>query len=198
MDITLNSFGDSMTELSRIAADYYGDMEYDPATGRIYHGNSGLSSCEINVRRVEGNTLITAGGTSSYGTAQNGGGTCVLSAGGKVSLLRTASGRGDDGHQQSQLLFRRRSTLPRPTSPSGRTVTMMPRQALGWTVWGSPARSTACRRTGTACVPLMRKPVSCTCTPSANRRRTGCSLCKSMARRASALPVRPIRSGCPV
>ena len=84
VDITLNSFGDSMTELSRISADYYGDMEYDPATGRVYHGGSGSSSREIHVCRIQGDTLVNVGDTGTYGTVQNGGGTSVLSTNGAI------------------------------------------------------------------------------------------------------------------
>jgi hypothetical protein len=82
VDMTLNSFGDSMEELSRISADYYGDFEYDARTGRVYHGCSGSSSREIHVRRVVGDTLTSIGSSGTYGTAQNGGGTCVLSSDG--------------------------------------------------------------------------------------------------------------------
>ena len=83
IDVTLNSFGDFMTELSRLSADYYGDIEYDPATQRLYHGNSGLSSAEIHVLQVDGDTLVHVGETGGYGSAQGGGGTSVLSTGGR-------------------------------------------------------------------------------------------------------------------
>ncbi|MBN1787432.1 MAG: hypothetical protein JW806_03460, partial [Sedimentisphaerales bacterium] len=82
VDMTLNSFGYSMTELARIRADYYGDFEYDPYTQRVYHGCSGSSSREIHVRRVSGDTLVDEGNTGTYGTAQGGGGTSVLSTDG--------------------------------------------------------------------------------------------------------------------
>lgn len=83
VDMTLNSFGDAMVELSRVNADYYGDFEYDPVTQRVYHGCSGSSSSEIHVRRVDGDTLLYMGDTGTYGTAQGGGGTSVLSTSGK-------------------------------------------------------------------------------------------------------------------
>ncbi len=82
IDITLNSFGTAMAELSRIRADYYGDMEYDPDTARVYHGNSGSSSREIDVLTVAGDTLVAGESTGVYGTAQSGGGTCSLSTDG--------------------------------------------------------------------------------------------------------------------
>lgn len=75
--------GSTMTRLAGRAADYYGDIEYDPATGRIYHGNSGSSSREINVVRLVGNSLLPGVGTGVYGSAQNGGGTSVLSLDGR-------------------------------------------------------------------------------------------------------------------
>jgi hypothetical protein len=83
IDVTLNSFGDSMVELSRMSADYYGDMEYDPVSRRLYHGNSGSSSAEVDVLRVSGDALVYVGGTGIYGSAQNGGGTSVLSTDGR-------------------------------------------------------------------------------------------------------------------
>jgi hypothetical protein len=82
VDVSLRSWSATASSiLATRAADYYGDIEYDPTTGRIYHGNSGSSSHEINVLRVTGDTLQAAGGSGVYGTAQNGGGTSVLSMG---------------------------------------------------------------------------------------------------------------------
>ncbi|MBN2064478.1 MAG: hypothetical protein JW745_06725 [Sedimentisphaerales bacterium] len=86
VDMTLNSFvveDGAMKELSRISADYYGDFEYDYRNGRVYHGSSGSSSREIHVRKLVGDILTNAGSSGTYGTAQNGGGTCVLSSDGK-------------------------------------------------------------------------------------------------------------------
>jgi hypothetical protein len=74
-----SSSSSTMVRLGSAAADYYGDIEYDPVYGRIYHGNSGSSSSEINVLRLVGNNLNYAGGTGVYGSAQSGGGTSVLS-----------------------------------------------------------------------------------------------------------------------
>lgn len=84
VDVTLNQWNSSsMTELSRRAADYYGDMEYHPATGRMLHGNSGSSSREINAFRIVSNSIISAESSGTYGSAQNGGGTSVLSTDGQ-------------------------------------------------------------------------------------------------------------------
>jgi predicted Zn finger-like uncharacterized protein len=75
---------DRVTELSRAGAHFAGDMEYDPRTGRIYHGNSGISSPEIHVLRVAGDKLKVVGDTGGYGTASKaGGGSAVLSSGGR-------------------------------------------------------------------------------------------------------------------
>ncbi|MCE5266460.1 MAG: PEP-CTERM sorting domain-containing protein [Planctomycetaceae bacterium] len=68
-----------MTTLATAYADYYGDIEYDPATGRVYHGNSGSTSHEIDVVRLVGNSFTAAVGTGVYGSAQVGGGSSVLS-----------------------------------------------------------------------------------------------------------------------
>jgi hypothetical protein len=54
-------------------------MEYDPRTGRIYHGNSGISSPEISVRVLNRNDIKPAEATGTYGTANRGGGSVVLS-----------------------------------------------------------------------------------------------------------------------
>jgi hypothetical protein len=74
--------GVGVRELSRTGSDYNGDMEYDPRTGRIYHGNAGISSPRISVRQVTGDKLKALGDTGSYGSASTGGG------GGSVVLSR--------------------------------------------------------------------------------------------------------------
>jgi hypothetical protein len=66
--------GAGIAELARIGCSYAGDIEYDPRTGRVYHGNSGISSPEVTVRRVVGNGLKDGGGSGTYGTASKGGG----------------------------------------------------------------------------------------------------------------------------
>ncbi len=82
-DLILNSWGSTSEELDRINVWYNGDFEYDHRTGRIYHGNSGSSSHEIIVRRLVGDELRQAVGTGTYGSAQDGGGTAVLSSDGQ-------------------------------------------------------------------------------------------------------------------
>jgi Ca2+-binding RTX toxin-like protein len=56
-----------VTRLANISGDYSGDIEYDPRTGRIFQGNSGISSSEVHVYRVVGNTLTSAEATPTYG-----------------------------------------------------------------------------------------------------------------------------------
>ena len=81
--ITLNTFSPgSMTQLASNGLYYYGDIQYDPKTGRIYHGNSGESSQEIDVITVSGSSLAHTQGTGTYGTAEGYGGTSVLSTDG--------------------------------------------------------------------------------------------------------------------
>lgn len=84
IDLTLNRFAPIMTELHRVGCDYYGDIEYDPSTKRIYHGNSNSSSNEIHVYSVQGETINSQGGTGVYGSAQSGGGTSTLATDGSV------------------------------------------------------------------------------------------------------------------
>jgi hypothetical protein len=84
VDITLQSFGPSTsttaTTLSTISGDYAGDFEYDPGSSRIYFGNSGISSPEIHVFQISGNTLVAKEATVTYGSAEIGGGSSVLSS----------------------------------------------------------------------------------------------------------------------
>lgn len=80
--VSLNKWeedGVGIRELARTGSGYNGDIEYDPRTGRIYHGNRGISSPEILVMAVDGNKLKPGGNTGTYGTASKGGGTVVLS-----------------------------------------------------------------------------------------------------------------------
>jgi hypothetical protein len=83
VSVSLNKWeedGVGVRELARIGSDYSGDFEYDPRTGRIYHGNSGSSSQQITVNVVDGDKLKAAGNTGTYGTAsKGGGGSAVLS-----------------------------------------------------------------------------------------------------------------------
>lgn len=82
VDAILNNFT-TAAELSRSSVNYYGDIEFDPRTGRLYHGNSGLSSPEIDVLKVSGDSLSYVANTGGYGTAQYGGGSSVLSSDGR-------------------------------------------------------------------------------------------------------------------
>lgn len=82
VELTLNKWeedGVGIRELSRSHSGYYGDIEYDPRTGRIFHGGYGSSSQEVIVLKVEGNKLKSEKNTGSYGTAQGGGPTTFLS-----------------------------------------------------------------------------------------------------------------------
>ncbi|HLQ43423.1 MAG TPA: Ig-like domain-containing protein, partial [Planctomycetaceae bacterium] len=85
VDITLNTFGAAggpSVELSRISANYSGDMEFDHRTGRVFHDNSGSSSHEFNVLKLDGDQLQAAESTGVYGSASGYGGTTVLSSDG--------------------------------------------------------------------------------------------------------------------
>lgn len=63
---------------------YSGHMKYQNATGRVIHGNSGLSSQEITAFKVVDDELIQQETTGTYGSAQGFGGTSVLSSDGAV------------------------------------------------------------------------------------------------------------------
>lgn len=55
------------TELDSSGADYSGDIEYDHRTGRIFHGNSGISSAEVHVFKLTGDSFSAAESTPTYG-----------------------------------------------------------------------------------------------------------------------------------
>ena len=63
---------------------YYGQMRYQASTGRVIHGNSGLSSQEITAFKVVDDRLVQQESTGTYGSAQGYGGTTVLSTNGAV------------------------------------------------------------------------------------------------------------------
>jgi hypothetical protein len=86
VDLTLNRWnadGTTITEVLRRGSDFYGDIEYDPTTGRIFHGNSGLSSQEIHAYRLVEESIVNAEASGTYGSAQGHGGTVVLSTDGE-------------------------------------------------------------------------------------------------------------------
>jgi hypothetical protein len=66
------------------AAVYYGDIEYDPTSGRLIHGNSNLSSQEITAFKIAGNSFARQEMSGTYGSAQGHGGTSVLATDGSV------------------------------------------------------------------------------------------------------------------
>jgi hypothetical protein len=63
---------------------YQGDIEYDSVSGRLIHGNSGLSSQEIAAFKLSGNTFTPQEESGTYGSAQGYGGTVVLAADGSA------------------------------------------------------------------------------------------------------------------
>jgi len=58
---------------------YSGNFRYVPGTGRLIHGNNGLSSQEIQAFKVVNNNFVRAEGSGTYGSAQGFGGTTTLS-----------------------------------------------------------------------------------------------------------------------
>jgi hypothetical protein len=71
--------GVGIRELSRLGGGYYGDIEYDPRNGRLYHGGTGSSSQEILVQKLLGSKLKQETSTGTYGSASGGGPTLALS-----------------------------------------------------------------------------------------------------------------------
>src|SRR5262249_3630295 len=65
--------GKTIHETARAGTNFAGDVEYDPRTGRLYHGNSGISSPEVHVYRVRPKSIRPIEDTGTYGTAKVGG-----------------------------------------------------------------------------------------------------------------------------
>ena len=63
---------------------YYGDIQYDKRTGRLLHGQSGSTSNEIHAYQITGTNFANAEQTGTYGSAQDGGGSSVLSTDGSA------------------------------------------------------------------------------------------------------------------
>ena len=83
---TLNQWDEQteeIAELARVGSNVSGDLEYDPHTLRLYHGNSGSSSPEIAVFRVNRDLLQPLEKTGTYGSAKQGGGSATLSIDGR-------------------------------------------------------------------------------------------------------------------
>jgi hypothetical protein len=81
VEVSLNRWetdGVGLRELSSTGCDYQGDIEYDPRTGRVYHGNRGTSGPRISVRTVEWDKVKSPAGVFGP-AAPNGGGSVVLS-----------------------------------------------------------------------------------------------------------------------
>jgi len=57
---------------------YSGDIEYDSGAGRLLHGNTGISSPEVNTFKLLDDKLVGQEGTGTYGSANGFGGTMVL------------------------------------------------------------------------------------------------------------------------
>lgn len=66
------------------ASVYAGDFRFDVLTGRLLHGNSGLSSQEIQSFRIVNNDFIKQEGSGVYGSAQGYGGSVVLATDGSA------------------------------------------------------------------------------------------------------------------
>lgn len=60
------------------ASVYFGDFRYDVRAGRLLHGNSNLSSPEIQAWRLVNNEFVRQEFTGTYGSAQGYGGTVAL------------------------------------------------------------------------------------------------------------------------
>ncbi len=80
---TLNS-GQSYWGPAYYAGVYSGDFRYDYRTGRLLHGNRGISSPEVQAFRLVNNQFVRQEGSGTYGSAYNGGGTTVLATDGSA------------------------------------------------------------------------------------------------------------------
>ncbi|WP_162660925.1 hypothetical protein [Tuwongella immobilis] len=58
VDVSLNRWDrGTVTEIHRVSCGYSGDIQYDPTTRRLYHGNRGSSSSEVMVLQLNRNRL---------------------------------------------------------------------------------------------------------------------------------------------
>jgi hypothetical protein len=57
---------------------FEGNFRYDTSSGRLIHGNDGLSSQEIKAFKISGNDFSPQEGSGTYGTAQGYGGSVTL------------------------------------------------------------------------------------------------------------------------
>ena len=81
-----------VSEISEISGDYEGDIEFDPTTGRIFQGNSGLSSAEVHVYKLVAGDLSDAEHTPQYGPlGEYADGSTVLSTDGSASTTAGSS-----------------------------------------------------------------------------------------------------------
>jgi hypothetical protein len=64
VELTLNRWdaAQSVKELARVRSDYNGDIAYDPRTGRVYHGNRGISAPRVSVFALSHDTIKPKGG----------------------------------------------------------------------------------------------------------------------------------------
>jgi hypothetical protein len=87
VSITLNEWGAGadVVELTGTSWSVYsGDIQYDPAAGRIIHGNSGLSSQEVQAFRINGTSIVIQESSGGYGSASGHGGSTVLATDGSA------------------------------------------------------------------------------------------------------------------
>lgn len=63
---------------------YYGEFRYNAATGRLVHGNSGLSSQELQSFKLVNNEFVRQEGSGGYGSAYGYGGSLALSTDGST------------------------------------------------------------------------------------------------------------------
>lgn len=66
------------------ASVYYGDFVYDARTQRLIHGNSGLSSQELQAFSIQNNNFVKQEGSGMYGSASGYGGTVALATDGQT------------------------------------------------------------------------------------------------------------------
>ena len=75
----LNDAGPSYWAPAYYPGVYEGNFRFDPNSGRILHGNSNLSSQEMQAFRLTNDNFVPQEGTGTYGVAQGYGGTIVMS-----------------------------------------------------------------------------------------------------------------------
>ncbi len=88
VSFTYNDWGTTSTAVTQKSSFYpsvyFGDFRYDVRTARLIHGNSNLSSQEVQAFKIVNDNFVKQEGTGTYGSASNYGPNVTLATDGSV------------------------------------------------------------------------------------------------------------------